>query len=98
MNRRTALAFSPGAAGPLLADEEPWQERALCTQTDPDAFFPELGESSGPAKRVCRACDVRAECLAYALATDQRYGIWGGMSRRDRLRVMRQRATLAAAA
>lgn len=54
-----------------------WQERALCAQTDPEAFFPEKGGSTREAKKVCARCDVRAECLEYALANDERFGIWG---------------------
>ena len=73
-------------------DEEPdWQERALCAQTDPEAFFPEKGGSTREAKRICSGCDVRAECLEYALAHDERFGIWGGLSERER-RKFRQRA------
>jgi len=61
-----------------------WQERALCAQTDPEAFFPEKGGSTREAKKVCTRCDVRAECLEYALAHDERFGIWGGLSERER--------------
>ena len=64
-----------------------WQDRALCAQTDPDAFFPEKGGSTREAKRVCRACEVRAECLEYALEHDERFGIWGGLSERERRRM-----------
>ena len=63
-----------------------WQERALCAQTDPEAFFPEKGGSTREAKRVCTSCDVRGECLEYALAHDERFGIWGGLSERERRR------------
>ena len=52
-----------------------WQDRALCAQTDPEAFFPEKGGSTREAKRVCRGCEVRAECLEYALEHDERFGI-----------------------
>ncbi len=67
-----------------------WQERALCAQTDPEAFFPEKGGSTREAKRVCSGCDVRAECLEYALANDERFGIWGGLSERERRRLRRR--------
>ena len=50
-----------------------WQERALCAQTDPEAFFPEKGGSTREAKRVCMSCEVRSECLEYALAHDERF-------------------------
>jgi WhiB family transcriptional regulator, redox-sensing transcriptional regulator len=78
---------------PLLAGveaETSWQERALCAQTDPEAFFPEKGGSTREAKKVCLSCDVRAECLEYALAHDERFGIWGGMSERERRRLKRR--------
>jgi WhiB family redox-sensing transcriptional regulator len=61
-----------------------WQERALCAQTDPEAFFPEKGGSTREAKKVCLSCDVRGECLEYALSNDERFGIWGGLSERER--------------
>jgi WhiB family transcriptional regulator, redox-sensing transcriptional regulator len=80
-----------GAAGAPWAGEDEgalgWQERALCAQTDPEAFFPEKGGSTREAKRVCLGCDVRAECLDYALAHDERFGIWGGLSERERRRL-----------
>jgi WhiB family redox-sensing transcriptional regulator len=66
-----------------------WQERGLCAQTDPEAFFPEKGGSTREAKRVCRSCEVKAECLDYALESDERFGIWGGMSERERRRLKR---------
>jgi WhiB family redox-sensing transcriptional regulator len=69
-----------------------WQERALCAQTDPEAFFPEKGGSTREAKRVCMSCDVRQECLEYALAHDERFGIWGGLSERERRRLKRRPA------
>ena len=67
-----------------------WQDRALCAQTDPEAFFPEKGGSTREAKRVCRSCEVRAECLEFALENDERFGIWGGLSERERRRVKRE--------
>jgi WhiB family transcriptional regulator, redox-sensing transcriptional regulator len=71
------------------AEEQDWQERALCAQTDPEAFFPEKGGSTREAKRICAGCEVRAECLDYALAHDERFGIWGGLSERERRRLRR---------
>jgi len=66
-----------------------WQENALCAQTDPEAFFPEKGGSTREAKRICVGCDVRTQCLEYALAHDERFGIWGGLSERERRRLKR---------
>ncbi|WP_425956331.1 WhiB family transcriptional regulator [Xylanimonas sp. McL0601] len=67
-----------------------WQDRALCAQTDPEAFFPEKGGSTREAKKVCAGCEVRAECLEYALANDERFGIWGGLSERERRKLKRR--------
>ena len=88
------LVDPTGAAGgvfgePEDAQEADWQERALCAQTDPEAFFPEKGGSTREAKRICSGCEVRAECLEYALAHDERFGIWGGLSERERRRLRR---------
>jgi WhiB family redox-sensing transcriptional regulator len=84
----------PVGLGEIVGDQLPpelaWQERALCAQTDPEAFFPEKGGSTREAKRVCMSCEVRAECLDYALAKDERFGIWGGLSERERRRVKKQ--------
>jgi WhiB family redox-sensing transcriptional regulator len=72
------------------AEELGWQDRALCAQTDPEAFFPEKGGSTREAKKVCRSCEVRAECLEFALENDERFGIWGGMSERERRRLKKE--------
>jgi len=72
------------------SDILPWQEEALCAQTEPEAFFPEKGGSTREAKRICGRCDVRGECLEYALAHEERFGIWGGLSERERRRLKRR--------
>ena len=72
-----------------LEEENSWQENALCAQTDPEAFFPEKGGSTREAKRICISCEVKSECLDYALANDERFGIWGGLSERERRRLRR---------
>ena len=72
-------------------EEQDWQERALCAQTDPEAFFPEKGGSTREAKKVCLTCEVRDDCLEYALMNDERFGIWGGLSERER-RKLKKRA------
>jgi WhiB family redox-sensing transcriptional regulator len=65
-------------------EETAWMADALCAQTDPDAFFPERGESPRPAKAVCLTCPVCEDCLAYALEHGERFGVWGGTSERER--------------
>ncbi len=77
----------------IMDDENPlsWQTDSLCAQTDPEAFFPEKGGSTRDAKKICTSCEVRTQCLEYALQNDERFGIWGGMSERER-RKLRKRA------
>jgi WhiB family transcriptional regulator, redox-sensing transcriptional regulator len=81
------VAFEPEPLPPSTTDQ--WQDRALCAQTDPEAFFPEKGGSTREAKKICLGCEVRHECLDYALAHDERFGIWGGLSERERRRLKR---------
>ena len=69
-----------------------WQDRANCATTDPEAFYPEKGGSTREAKKVCRACEVQAECLEYALEHSEAFGIWGGLSERERRRMQRETA------
>ncbi|MBB3086117.1 WhiB family redox-sensing transcriptional regulator [Geodermatophilus sabuli] len=83
-------AFSGIWSVGLEADAQSWQERALCAETDPEAFFPEKGGSTREAKKICTGCEVKAECLEYALANDERFGIWGGLSERERRRLRRR--------
>ncbi len=86
----------PGVRKQVVQDEDDdalaWQGDALCAQTDPEAFFPEKGGSTREAKRICSRCEVRAECLEYALGQDERFGIWGGLSERERRKLKRRAA------
>ena len=67
-----------------------WMDRGRCAEVDPELFFPLKGGSAKEAKRVCRSCEVRAECLAWALAQPAELdGIWGGTSVSER-RLMRR--------
>lgn len=78
-----------------IADEDTrgnWQDEANCLGVDPDLFFPERGASTREAKEVCRGCVVRLDCLEYALVNGEKFGIWGGLSERERRRLRRQRA------
>jgi len=69
-----------------------WKDHSNCLGVDPDLFFPERGASTREAKEVCRGCVVRDDCLEYALLNGEKFGIWGGMSERERRRIRRQRA------
>lgn len=66
-----------------------WQRDAVCAQVDPEAWFPEQGESTGNAKRVCLGCPVREQCLTYALDNDERFGVWGATSPAERAKLRR---------
>ena len=79
----------PAIPAMLTPEDDLWQEKALCAQTDPEAFFPEKGGSTREAKRICLGCEVKDACLDYALAHDERFGIWGGLSERERRRLKR---------
>lgn len=70
-------------------EDQEWMLEAKCLDADPEAFFPEKGGSTREAKRICAVCPVRDECLDYALANDERFGIWGGLSERERRRTKR---------
>jgi WhiB family redox-sensing transcriptional regulator len=74
--------------------DEHWRVRAACCDVDPDLFFPVgvTGPAVGQiaaAKAVCAGCSVQAECLEFAISTNQEYGVWGGASEEER-RVMRR--------
>lgn len=84
-----SLVPEPRDAFAATEEDDQWQENALCAQTDPEAFFPEKGGSTREAKRICLGCEVKDKCLEYALANDERFGIWGGLSERERRRLKR---------
>lgn len=70
-------------SGPLT-----WQLQANCIGVDPDLFFPERGASTKEAKAVCSDCIVIEECLGYALQNGEKDGIWGGLTERERRRII----------
>ena len=80
-----------------VVPDDAWRDHALCRDTDPDLFFP-VGTTGNAlvqiehAKRVCDQCKVTAECLDFALATNQDSGIWGGLSEEERRVIRRRRA------
>ncbi len=70
-----------------------WAGDARCREIDADIFFPEKGQRSKPAKAVCRRCEVQAECLEYAIENQEQYGVFGGLSARERFRYADRRAS-----
>jgi WhiB family redox-sensing transcriptional regulator len=96
--KQTAFESMPGKGGGFVAlrlveyPEDSWQQEANCLDADPDLFFPDQHHTAEEAKEICRDCVVREECLEYALANGEKFGIWGGLGERERRRVRRQRA------
>lgn len=85
----------PGTGPFLDVDRDlSWEDKALCAEVWPDAFFPDRSGSVVYAKRICALCEVRDECLAYALAHSQdpedvgNWGVWGGTSEEERRRML----------
>lgn len=66
-----------------------WRDDAVCTQVDPTLFFVKPGGSTRAAKSVCVVCPVREECLEWALESREPFGVWGGLSERERNRLLR---------
>jgi WhiB family redox-sensing transcriptional regulator len=69
---------------------EMWANAALCKESAPDELFVR-GAEQHKAKVVCGACPVRAECLAEALDNEIEWGVWGGLTERERRALLRQR-------
>lgn len=63
-----------------------WRDNALCAQTDPEIFHPESGDPIRPALAVCMACPVRRPCAEYAIPNEL-WGVWGGLSAKERKRM-----------
>jgi WhiB family redox-sensing transcriptional regulator len=76
----------------LVVRPEPWMEKALCAQTDPEVFFPDKGDNRTDGRDVCARCDVREECAIYALVNREQHGIWGGLTLKDRRRIWAKEA------
>lgn len=73
----------------VATDPMVWGQLGNCVGVNQDLFFPRRGDDPSPAKALCRACPVRTDCLSYALETNQKFGIWGGMTEGQRRRLKR---------
>jgi WhiB family redox-sensing transcriptional regulator len=76
----------------IIDEERPWEADAACRGMEPSLFFPINDDDSVEALNVCRACPVREECLAWALETRERFGVWGGTTERQRRSILRRSA------
>ena len=84
-------------------DDGDWRHLAACRSTEPDLFFPISTKGPGDkqitrAKVICAGCQVKRECLEFAMTHDLTYGIWGGSTPEDRQRERRRKRRAAAAA
>jgi len=80
-----ALALPVVTLGPVQDPRDTdWRDKALCTQVDPDMFFPEPYQAGAQAKAVCKGCEVRTPCLEFALEHGEPEGIWGGLNPQER--------------
>src|SRR5690242_958104 len=70
-----------------------WASRGACRTSDPDALFVQ-GAEQNRAKQVCMSCVVRTECLADALDNRVEFGVWGGMTERERRALLKRRPTV----
>ena len=77
---------------PVVAPPPGWRRRAACLDADTSLFFGGDYDSANAVHEFCRWCEVRTECLQHALATDEPYGVWGGLTPRQRRRVARDAA------
>jgi WhiB family redox-sensing transcriptional regulator len=80
---------------PIADRGDSWRDQGRCAEVDPMLFYPAKGESANPARMVCAGCEVRDQCLEWALATDQRWGVWGGTTEHDRRKIKRDRQDVA---
>ena len=87
-----ALAATTSRAASMVGTrtESDWTARAACRDTDPDELFVQ-GAAQNRAKTRCFGCVVRTECLADALDNRVEFGVWGGMTERERRALLRRR-------
>jgi WhiB family redox-sensing transcriptional regulator len=71
--------------------ENTWRNRGACNGLDPAVFFPDSEENAEEAKSICAECAVRLSCLEHALVVRERDGVWGGLTEKERRRMIRQR-------
>jgi WhiB family redox-sensing transcriptional regulator len=70
-----------------VAVDYSWQTEASCRGVDAELFFPATDEEAGAARSICETCPVRMACLAFALDRNERFGVWGGMTEKERSRL-----------
>ncbi|MEA2023414.1 MAG: WhiB family transcriptional regulator [Actinomycetota bacterium] len=79
---------SPALEAPIL-DERPWAVFSACREADPSIFFAVTRDDERAALVVCSSCSVQEQCLEFALETNERFGVWGGTTERQRKKMLR---------
>jgi WhiB family redox-sensing transcriptional regulator len=76
--------------GPVSLRPAAWLREAACAAADPDLFFPDDSRSAArAAKEVCAGCPVQPDCLEYSLAAGEEFGVWGGLTEKERHNLLR---------
>lgn len=88
--RNVTPRMSEGRDGSTGVNYPEWMSSGLCAETDPEEFYPERGGSTARAKQLCASCPVQLACLTYALDNNEQWGVWGGMSVKDRAKLLRK--------
>jgi WhiB family redox-sensing transcriptional regulator len=87
--RPLRLVPANNVSGSVSADDRAWASKALCRGTDPDALFVR-GAKQREAAVICRRCPVMTECGAEALDSRVEFGVWGGMTERQRRALLKR--------
>ena len=75
-----------------INEERPWMVFGACRGKEPDIFFPQTAGEAQQAVAVCNTCAVKQECLDYSLEARERFGVWGGITEKQRRQLLRQPA------
>ncbi len=86
------MDYKQESLGNLLRLQELWwQVDANCVDEDADLFFPDRGASTRKAKELCNTCKAQEHCLEYSIVNNEKFGIWGGLSERERRKIRKER-------
>jgi WhiB family redox-sensing transcriptional regulator len=76
-----------------MADRERWMLDGRCSQVDADLWYADSPYDQFEAVQICSRCEVRPECLLYALKHDEKFGIWGGYTTAERAQMLKRRVS-----
>jgi WhiB family transcriptional regulator, redox-sensing transcriptional regulator len=76
-----------------MADAEHWMLHSACSQVDPNLWYADSPLDQFEAVQICSRCEVRPECLYYALRHGEKFGIWGGYTTAERAQMLKRRVS-----